>query len=68
VEDPSLVPRILPGRELVTQRGNLAPVPPSAARSDAVADSTLWPHALHPAKPSGSPNAGRGHTGGWARR
>jgi hypothetical protein len=62
VEDPSLVPRILPGRELVTQRGNLAPVPPSAARSDAVAGSTLWPHALHPAKPSGSPKARRGHT------
>ena len=32
-------------------------VPPSAARSDAVAGSTLWPHALHPAKPCGSPKA-----------
>jgi hypothetical protein len=54
--------RILPGRELVTQRGNLVPVPPLAARSDAVAGSTLWPLALHPAKPSGSPKARRGHT------
>jgi hypothetical protein len=35
-------------------------VPPSAARSDAAAGSTLWPHSRHPVKPCGSPK-GRHH-------
>jgi hypothetical protein len=30
------------------------PVPPLAARSDAVAGSTFWRHSRHPAKPCGS--------------
>jgi hypothetical protein len=36
-------------------------VPPSAARSDAVAGSTRWRQSRHPAKPCGSPK-GRHHT------